>query len=293
MAKTNNKKSLFEKLRYKYKLIVINEDTFEQKASLRLSRFNIYTLGGALFILMIGITTAIIAFTPIKYYMPGVGTVDVRGKLIQLELLTDSINDAMSRQSLWLTNFRNLLTDELDEMYYVSDTSRELSVVNIDLTTVSPEELILREKMEGEEMLLIMSGKRISQEESERMKLIPPVSGYVIQRYSLNKNHYGIDIAGSRDEPVKSVYEGVVIVADWNPETGHVIGVQHTNGMVSFYKHNASLLKKVGSFVRRGEAIAIIGNSGEFTTGPHLHFELWQDGKSLNPLEYINLEQIN
>jgi len=213
--------------------------------------------------------------------------------LIQLELVSDSLNDVMEKQSLWLRNFQNILADELDASYFASDSSRDINIVNIDLSMVSPEEMKLREKVEAEENLTILGGKRISQEEGEKIRLVPPIDGYVVQRYSLSKNHFGIDIAGSKGDPVKSVYEGIVILSEWNPETGNVIAVQHTNGMVSFYKHNSVLLKKVGSFVKRGEAIAIIGNSGEFTSGPHLHFELWMDGKSLNPLDYLNLEQIN
>jgi murein DD-endopeptidase MepM/ murein hydrolase activator NlpD len=208
-------------------------------------------------------------------------------------LISDSLFDASEKQTQWLRNFQNILADELDESYYASDSSKDLSVVNIDLSMVSPEEIKLREKVEAEENLTILSGKRISFEEGEKIRLVPPIDGYVVQRYSLNNNHFGIDIAGSKGEPVKSVYEGIVILSEWNPETGNVMAIQHTNGMVSFYKHNSVLLKKVGSFVKRGEAVAIIGNSGEFTSGPHLHFELWMDGKSINPLDYLNLEQIN
>lgn len=293
MAKNDNKTTLFNKLRYKYKLVILNEETFEQKASFRLSRFNLYTLTGVVVILLVAIITSIIAFTPIKYYLPGVGSVDVRKQLIEMELMADSINNSLARQTFWLRNFQNLLADNIDSSYFFSDSTKDISIVDIDLMYISPEELKLREKVEYEENLSISLPQTVSKEEADKFSLLPPIEGFIVQPYSVGKNHLGIDIAGKRNEPVKSVYHGVVILADWNPETGHVIGVQHTNNMVSFYKHNSKLLKKVGSFVKKGEAIAIIGDSGELSTGPHLHFELWLEGKPLNPIDFINLPFLN
>ena len=119
------------------------------------------------------------------------------------------------------------------------------------------------------------------------LNLFPPVKGYITQKYEPNKDHYGIDIVAKDKESVKSALDGTVIMADWTSETGYVIAVQHQYNLVSFYKHNSVLLKKVGNFVKAGDAIAIIGNSGEMSSGPHLHFELWKDGVPINPELYM------
>lgn len=292
MIKNINKINLLKKLRYKYKLVILNEDTFEQKASFRLSRLNLYTLFGATIILLIILVTTLIAVTPIKYYLPGVGSVDVRNKLIEIELSTDSIYATFERQTFWLKNFQNILANNIDSSYFFSDSTKDLNFQNIDLMYVSPEELKLREKVEYEENLSIAIPITANKVELEKFSLLPPLDGFVIQKYLPTKNHFGIDIASKLNEPVKSVYQGVVISAGWNPETGNVIAVQHTNNMVSFYKHNAELLKKVGSFVKKGEVIAYVGNTGEMTTGPHLHFELWLEGKPLNPLDYLIIPEL-
>ena len=120
-------------------------------------------------------------------------------------------------------------------------------------------------------------------------QLMAPVDGLVTSSFESGKEHYAVDLAAPKNTPVKSCYEGTVVYADWSSETGHVIIVQHERNLLSAYKHNSALLKSVGDYVRSGEAIAIIGNSGENSTGPHLHVELWYDGYAINPEEYIKL----
>lgn len=290
MAKNNNKKTLFQKLKYKYKLIVINEDTFEQKASLRLSRFNLYTLGSAFVLFIVLAITSLIAFTPIKFFLPGVGTLDVRSKLIEMEMLTDSLNNEMKKRNFWMDNVQLILAGELDSSYYFSDSSLFVSLKDIDLSKASSAELAFREKNE----LNINSENEIPANISIKdLNMAKPLEGFITREYALNDNHVGIDIAAKEGDPVKSILDGIVIVNNWNPETGNVIGIQHENNIVSFYKHNSILLKKVGSFVNRGEVVALVGNSGNLTSGTHLHFELWIDAKSVNPMDYLYFEKLN
>lgn len=290
MAKNNNKKTLFQKLKYKYKLIVINEDTFEQKASLRLSRFNLYTLGSAFVLFIVLAITSLIAFTPIKFFLPGVGTLDVRSKLIEMEMLTDSLNNEMKKRNFWMDNVQLILAGELDSSYYFSDSSLFVSLKDIDLSKASSAELAFREKNE----LNINSENEIPANISIKdLNMAKPLEGFITREYALNDNHVGIDIAAKEGDPVKSILDGIVIVNNWNPETGNVIGIQHENNIVSFYKHNSILLKKVGSFVNRGEVVALVGNSGNLTSGSHLHFELWIDAKSVNPMDYLYFEKLN
>ena len=116
----------------------------------------------------------------------------------------------------------------------------------------------------------------------------PPVSGEVTDSYSFQEGHFGVDVATKKNEVIKSVLDGRIVISNWTLKTGFVIGVYHSNGFLSIYKHNSSLLKEIGDVVKRGESIAVVGNSGELTTGPHLHFELWKNGESVNPLDYIS-----
>ena len=117
----------------------------------------------------------------------------------------------------------------------------------------------------------------------------PPLrGGYITAEFQPSKKHYGIDITAPKNTPIQSAMDGTVIISDWTLETGNIIGIQHKNNLVSFYKHNSVLLKKVGSFVKAGEAVAIIGNTGQLSDGPHLHFEIWHNSQPVNPTNYIN-----
>ncbi|MCB0510399.1 MAG: M23 family metallopeptidase [Chitinophagales bacterium] len=291
-----NKKTFLERLRYKYRLIILNEDTFEQKTSLRLSRMNLYVLGSVFFLIVVAIVTAVIAFTPLKYYMPGVGSVDVRSHLIEVEMLTDSLQEQLDKRNAWLKNVQMVLSGELDSTFFMSDSSHNFSTEGIDLNEVSDVELDFKTEVQQEiallEMPVIPSTEGIVGAKYA-LHFVAPVNGLVISEYDQESGHFGVDIAGMDKEAILAVESGIVIVADWNPETGYVLGIQHKNSAISFYKHNSKLLKKVGSFVSKGDVVALMGNSGELSNGPHLHFELWQNGKSLNPLDYIDLKKIN
>jgi len=120
--------------------------------------------------------------------------------------------------------------------------------------------------------------------------LFPPLSGTLSEVYNREKKHFAVDVVAPKDTPIKSVANGIVIFAEWTAETGYVIIVEHKEGLLSVYKHNGSLNKSQGDIVRSGEVIASVGNTGEFTTGPHLHFELWDNGNPVNPLDFIDFK---
>ncbi len=289
-----NKKTLLQKLRYKYRLIILNEDTFEQKTSMRLSRMNLYVLASVFFLLVVIFVTTVIAFTPLKYYMPGVGSVDVRTQLIEVEMLTDSIQKELDKRNLWLQKFQMALSGDLDSTFFASDSLHSLQIADVDIDEVSSEELAFREEIEEEldtEVDQLVEAT-INKSDFYALRFISPAEGVVVGEYNAADGHYGIDIAGKENENIMAVESGVVLLADWNPETGHVIAIQHKNNTISFYKHNAVLLKKVGSFVSRGEVIALMGNSGHLSDGQHLHFELWRDGKAVNPAQYLQINKI-
>ena len=292
-----NKKSLFVKLRYKYRLVILNEDTFEQKASLRLSRMNLYVLSSVLFFVVVSAVTAVIAFTPLKYYMPGVGSVDVRTQLIEMEMITDSMQRQLDKRDIWLMAFQKALSGELDSTFFLGDSLINEEYGAVDIDEVSPVEQGFREEMASEVAVkntgvnTTMAGYGIAK--SYPLRFITPALGTVISEYDELSGHRGIDIAGEENEFVRATESGVVFLADWNPETGYVIGIQHQGNTLSFYKHNAALLKKVGNFVERGEAVALMGNTGHLSNGPHLHFELWQNGKTIDPMDFMVINTIN
>lgn len=296
MSSDKNKKSIIDKLKYKYRLIIINEDTFEQKTSLRLSRINLYSL---LSLIIVGVGVLIfslIAFTPLKFVLPGVESYNERSKLFELSFKTDSIESITHQQTLYLENLHKIMNNDLDSSYY---QRKDKKIDNTDLSlqdSLSLEDKELRDFIENE-IAFSLTNSSENYNDSEYSSLsslnfISPIEGIVTSFFSLSKEHYGIDIAGKEGQAVKAALAGSVIDASWNYKTGYVITVQHDNNLITIYKHNSELLKKTGNFVEQGEAIAISGNSGELSSGPHLHFELWSSGKPLDPEKFIFLERL-
>ena len=272
----------------------MNDQTFEEKISIRLSRLNVFVLGGILAIMLIFLTTYIIAFTPLREYIPGYTNVGMSEKLYDLQRRADSLEQVFNEKDLYVYNLKQIMQGKeiRDEIPDETDTAREYSNISI---TRSEEDSLLRTEVESQRDQY--SGRPF--EEAEGLRAVneyavssflfyTPIKGIIVSTFNPSINHYGIDIVTQRNEPVKAVYDGYVVFSDWTLETGYVIGIAHTGNLISVYKHNASLLRKQGNFVRAGDPIAIVGNSGELTTGPHLHFELWHNGLPVNPLDYIS-----
>lgn len=295
----------FRNLRYKYRLVVINDDTFEQRASVRLSKFNLYLGVGGIILVVMLFVSSLIAFTNLKYYLPGVGTTNFRNQIKSMSYETDSLAKELSQRNLWINNFQNIMSGNLDSTYYAKNDSSfaKIKVDSIDLTYLTENDLELRKEVETNVEDENLNSKLLEYKAASgsdllfpsitmKLDLASPLKGLVVKEFSLANEHFGIDIAGIADEPIKAIYKGVVILSEWNPKTGYVIAIQHPNNMISFYKHNSLLLKKIGTFVNKGEAIAVIGNSGEYSSGPHLHLEIWQNGKAQNPMNFIELNKL-
>ncbi len=287
------KKRLFLKLKNKYRLVVMNDDTFEEKASLRLSPMNVFVvIGSVLLIFIIGIIY-LIAFTPLREYIPGYGSeINNRGKLEKLAKKADSLEKELYSKDQFIANFRNVMEGNLPADTFV----QRLNVVPARFDTirnlkVSREDSLLRKQIEsGSAYEISVTDKNQLTNSISNFFFFPPLKGTVTNTFDAVGKHYGVDIVAPKNEAVKATLDGTVIFASWTTEAGNVIAVQHTNNLVSVYKHNATLLKKPGDDVKAGEVIAFIGDSGELTTGPHLHFELWYNGRSVNPSEYIALK---
>jgi len=277
-------------LKNKFRFVVLNDVTFEEKFSLSLTRTNVWIFLSVVAFTLIFLTAAAIIYTPLKYFIPGFGDYNYRSQILQLQFKTDSLQNALDARALWLENVVNVANGMVDSTKPAKTAATTTDKSQIKLNEVKQEDQELRKEVEeADNFSLSYSGSQNSGavDEVKQMHLMDPVEGYVTDEYDAKKEHYGIDIAAKQDAPVKTVLDGKIISEGYTLETGYVTTVQHPNNLVSIYKHNSKLLKKTGAFVKAGEVIAIVGSTGETSTGPHLHFELWHDGKSLNPRDYI------
>lgn len=286
MASDKQKTTRVQRWRNKFRFVILNDDTFEEMLTMRLSPMNIFVFSVLTIFFTIAITTVLIAFTPLKELIPGYASSQLRRDAIELALKTDSLQAELQRNERYLTGVQRILQGEVIDSVVEDITTDDTNAVNvISLSNPSSEDSAFREWVEEENAFTL------SQQAPELgiPQLIAPLDGILTSSFDKTTGHFAVDIAAAANTPVKSCYEGTVVFADWTSETGHIIIVQHENNLLSAYKHNSALLKEVGDFVRSGEAIAIIGNSGENSTGPHLHFELWFEGAPINPENFIKL----
>ena len=289
MAKSKKKKvKLKQKLTNKYRLVVLNEHTFEERFALKLTRLNVYIFGGLFSVILILATIVLIAFTPIRGYIPGYSSVKLKTDARKLTLASDSLQNRLVVLENYTKSIKSILTGEVTSDDII-DSIQELSKrTQVDQSTLnaSKQDSIFREKIESRDRF------PLSDQLLNKVKIVffAPISGTISQSFNSENKHFAIDVVAKTGTPVKAVADGTVIFSEWTTETGYVIILKHTNNFISVYKHNGILLKQQGDQVQSGEAIASIGSSGELTTGPHLHFELWSDGYAVNPANYIDFE---
>jgi murein DD-endopeptidase MepM/ murein hydrolase activator NlpD len=281
-----------------YRLVVLNNETFEEVGSYKLSIFNFYVALSALFVGFTMLGMLLIAFTPMKKMIPGYGGYGSERAVFNLYDKVENLEQKEAANEIYIKNLSKRLVGSIEtEKDVPKPTASTVPDSNIN-TAPSAEELQIRASGGGDifptdnkDVKPDIEGKAIRvggrNDRLESMFLQSPVSGEVLLGFSMDKKHYGVDISAQKNTAIKAVADGFVISSDWTLETGNTIAIQHSNNVVSFYKHNSSLLKKTGDKVKVSEAIAIIGNTGEHSSGPHLHFELWKDGKAVNPQEYI------
>ena len=280
----NRRKVFWKNFKFKYKLTITNEDTLEEIVGIHVSKLNgVSVLLSAVTVIFL-IASLIIAFTPLRNYLPGYMNSEVREQVVLNALRADSLQWVLERQRMYIMNIQDI----------ISGNVKVDSVQSIDsLTVIRSEELMERTQAEDE--------FRKQYEETERYNLTTidnasvvtglvffrPTRGMITSEFDANTKHFGIDIAASPNESVLATLDGTVILATYTAETGYLIQVQHGQNLVSVYKNCGSLLRKVGDVVKAGEAIALVGKAGEKTGGPHLHFELWNRGRALDPSKYI------
>ncbi|MFN0728762.1 M23 family metallopeptidase [Polaribacter gochangensis] len=289
MAKNNKKKSKFrQRITNKFRLVVLNEDTFEERLSFKLTILNIFVLSGVFSIVLIALTTVLIAYTPIREYIPGYASTQLKKDASRLLYETDSIKNRLQL----IENYTKILIpilsgdDPITEIDF--DSLKKVSISSIDEKKLdaSKTDSLFREKIESKDRFPLFD----KAENKIDMVFFAPLKGNVTQDFNITDKHFAMDIVAATGTPVKAVENGRVIFSEWTAETGYVLIIEHGTGFISVYKHNGTLLKQQGDFVKSGEAIATVGSTGELTTGPHLHFELWYNGYPVNPLNYIDFK---
>jgi murein DD-endopeptidase MepM/ murein hydrolase activator NlpD len=282
---------LFVNLRSRYRIVIMNDTTFEEKASFSLTRLNVFIALSSLTVLLIFLGIALIAFTPVKEYLDGCNDVTIKNKLQTQMLRMDSLENEVRMRDDLLNSIRRVMTDSIDSTSPPQPQhTKPTGELDNSEKKASPGEMALREAVEkGDQYTLSQNAVPTLFESGTTAGYLymPPVKGTITQKFDPREDHYAVDIVTRPNETVRATLDGTVIFASWTPETGHVIAVQHSNNAVSVYKHNAVLLRKEGEFVKAGDAIAIVGNSGELTTGAHLHFELWENGLAVNPENFM------
>ena len=285
MAKESKNETRVQRWRNKFRFVILNDDTFEEIITLKLSPLNIFIFSIIAIVSTIALTTTVIAFTSLKELIPGYASSKLRREAIELALTSDSLQVALERNERYINGVKRILEGEVIDTVLKEIEDKDTSAtVSLALSNPSTQDSAFREWVEQENAFTLnQSGADLG-----IPQLISPLEGIITSRFDNVAGHYAIDIAAAANTPIKTCFEGTVIFADWTSETGNIIIVQHENNLISAYKHNSALLKEVGEFVRSGEAIAIIGNSGENSTGPHLHFELWYEGAPIDPQGFIN-----
>tara|TARA_R110000868_G_scaffold150482_7_gene373727 strand:- start:299 stop:1165 length:867 start_codon:yes stop_codon:yes gene_type:complete len=288
MGKNKKNKKIKNKLLDKYKLVILNEDTFEERLSLKLTRLNVFVIVSLSAIFLIAVTYTIIAFTSLREYIPGYSSTALKKKATELNYKTDSLQRVIAMNDRYYTSIKKVLKGDVSAADFNKDSIIEavkLEASEVDLTPIQ-EDSLLREKIDKEDKYNLFE----SATSATNFVLFPPVSGTISEAYNAKEKHYAVDIVVAKDTPIKATADGIVIFAEWTATTGYVTIIEHSYGLISVYKHSATITKTQGNLVKAGEVIATAGSTGELSTGPHLHFELWNDGYPINPTNFIDFK---
>ncbi len=286
MTKDKKKNSFWSRWRFKYRFVILNSENFEERLSFNMSRMNIFLLTCVTITLLMGGTALVIAFSPLREYLPGYTSTDIRRQIVTLNQLSDSLNTELINRERYLQNIKNIIEGRNIDTSQVEIVPPNSTIEDVNFEK-TPEDSLLREQVEADEKFNFFGYTNVVNQSIEKLLFFLPVKGFITESFNIEKEHFGVDLVTKENELIKSTLDGVVVMSSWTSETGHVIAVQHENNLISVYKHNSVLLKDQGEKVEAGEAIAIIGNSGKWSSGPHLHFELWHNNNPVDPEQYI------
>jgi murein DD-endopeptidase MepM/ murein hydrolase activator NlpD len=283
------KRTLSGWLTNRYLLIIRNEENFAEKKTLTFNYARLLLIMVGLFIVTLAISVYLVTSVLQQWLDPRHAQMVANRQVLNLSMSIDSLEKEVAAKELYIKNIKSILTGEIQEDFKVEDNyeaDRQIAGEVVFSTSLDPVDSQFRAEFEQGDLGLI-SVSRTTSDEIRDLLLFKPVEGIVSQGFDPRNDHFGIDIVAKKNEPIKSVADGVVVFSSWTLDGGYVLGIQHRADLVSVYKHNSELLKNVGNFVSSGEIVAIIGNTGELTSGPHLHLELWHRGNPVNPEDYM------
>ena len=282
---SKGKKKFIEKLKDRYRLVIYNDTTFQPVWSIKLSRLKAFTYTGLFLGIIIALVIVLIATTGLREYIPGYPKAEYREMLVRTALQIDSLEYELRTRDAFFNSIKAVVSGEIPDNSQIVDT--ELTPYNIEIPEYNHDS-VFQDRLLAEQLSLSLISSETDNRALSRIHFFVPIKGVITSSFSAVSDHFGIDLVSAPNAMISSILGGTVIFSGWTLETGYVIYIQHESNLVSAYKHNSELLKSTGDRVNAGEAIAIIGNSGELTTGPHLHFELWHEGKAINPEQYID-----
>ncbi len=283
--KEKRKQKFFGKLKDKYRLIIYNDTTFQSVWSMKLSRLKVFTVTSLLSAFIVVLVILLIATTGLREYIPGYPKAEYRQMLIHTALKVDSLETELQKRDQFFKGIKAIVSGEIPEDNL--ETIPEVKPNEIEIHKYNHDS-IFQDKLLAEQLSLSIKNSDNKMPGLSQVHFFVPVKGVVSNSFDSGGDHFGIDLVSKPNARISAVLDGTIIFSGWTLETGYVIYIQHQSNLISVYKHNAELLKNTGDKVKAGEAIAIIGNTGELSTGPHLHFELWHNGTALNPEQYID-----
>jgi len=286
--KKNNNRTWLQNLLNRYRMIVINETTFNEELSFRFSRLNIFSIIILLLVFIFTGTFFLVSYTPIKEFIPGYTSTKVRKEAIRNTFLLDSLVTKFQKQDQFIKSIKSALSgkNESDEGLLKEINKSNLESINREFNRVKADSLLRLEVMQEDKYNLMPNSNN-----NVKFMLFSPASGLISEPFNSEIKHFAVDVALAKDTPIKSVAVGTVVLAEWTSDTGYVVVIKHNHGLLSVYKHNSTIEKSQGDIVQAGEVIAFAGNSGELSTGYHLHFELWIDGYPVDPTNFIDFSQ--
>ena len=288
MKNKKENKGFFKKLFNDYKVVVSSEDTFEEKLAFKASKINAFLLMLVYSAILISFTIGIVFFTELRELVPGYSSSDLLNRAVYLTQKTDSLERQIELNNKFYKSIEDVLSGKIDEFIPRENISVDSTISESLALTILPssEDSILRKYVENEDKFNLTKNELVI----ENKMFFSPIKGDVTQSFNFEENHFAVDISADVGTPVKSILDGKILFSEWSVDTGHVIIIDHGDNIISVYKHNSKLLKEQNDYVQAGEVIAYSGNQGNLSSGPHLHFELWNNGTPIDPEPLLNFQ---
>ena len=281
-----NKTNFLDNLKQRLRFVLFEDESHKELKSITLTRFQVLTRILSFLFLFFFLVATLITLSPLREYIPGYSPPHLSEEFVRIPLRVDQLLYDVQLRDQKLKILEKVLNGEPFEDSAYADSSRNV-LVRQEKLKASKNDSMFREAIEREGQFDVFFETIERPTELFNIAFYAPLKGLISDSFNPQNKHFGVDVLASENEAIKASLGGTVIFSDWTSETGYSIAVQHDNNIISFYKHNSVLLKKTGELVKAGDVIAIIGNSGEFSSGPHLHFEMWHNGKAIDPEQHI------